>query len=244
LMTTLLATLTPLALVLPTAPLRPVLLTAPRCGPIVAFDDGQQEQTLSKLWQKTESGMSYMDVSTPATSDAAAPNDGQLVAVRYTASYVSSGQVVDSTGERPFAIRLGDDSEPFFQEAMAGMKVGGTRKLRLEAGSKFAAAETGDEMIEFELELVSIPTGLEALRFQLVQNQGAIINAAILLSFAPDILNFLGLLRGADPAAQLNAAFDASGFGAVDILSSAATTAPILADAANQWAVQGLQGLF
>ena len=48
----------------------------------------------------------------------------------------------------------------------------------------------------------------------------------------PDVLNLLGIPQPS--------AFGASGFGAVDIMSNAAP----VADAANQWAVQGLQGLF
>ena len=46
----------------------------------------------------------------------------------------------------------------------------------------------------------------------------------------------------------MNAAFNTGGFGAVDILggaaANAAASAPVVVDAANQWAAQGLQSLF
>jgi len=186
--------------------------------------------------------MPYKDFVVPRSEDAVTPEAGQIVSIHYTASFLGSGEVIETTGSRPFTLLLGDRSEPLFSEALSGMKVGGKRTLRLAPGTKFAASEA-NQTIEFEFELVGIESGAKALAFNLVRNTGSIVNAAILLSFAPDILRFLHLLPAPDAAAQLNAAFGASGFGAVDILNGATASAPVVADAANQWAVQGLQGL-
>merc|ERR1711865_386729 len=121
---------------------------------------------------------------------------------------------------------------PLFQEAVDGMSVGGKRRVKLPPTSKFAGL---DEVVLFELEVVEVRQGFDAFAFQATQNTGSIVRTAILLSFVPDILGFLGLLPDG------SSMFDASSFGAVDLLSS--TAAPVV-DAANQWASQGLQGLF
>merc|ERR1711939_254064 len=135
------------------------------------------------MWETTENGMKFRDVVTP-DGDAAAPESGQIVAIHYTATLVSdNNKVVESSGNRPFTFMLGDGSEPLFEEAIAGMKVGGTRRLNLYPGSKWAAS---NQTIQFELELVGIQTGLDALTFNLLRNRRSLVNAAILLSFAPD----------------------------------------------------------
>merc|ERR1712230_10097 len=100
----------------------------------------------------------------------------------------TSGEIIESTGDRPLTFKLGDSSEPLFQEAIAGMAVGGKRRVKLSPGSKYASPTAKDTII-FEVELVGIQTGVDALVFRLLRNRSSIINTAILLSFVPDILN-------------------------------------------------------
>jgi hypothetical protein len=72
-----------------------------------------------------------------------------------------------------------------------------------------------------------------------------LIRTAVLLSFLPDVLNFLGLFpHGALTFAQ-------PGFGAVDLVSTpsdapaiAQAVAAPMVDAANRWAAEGLRSLF
>lgn len=234
------------------APLHPARAQFVRSGPVFAFDDGQRRETLERsemtMWEKLEnSDLSYKEVSIPGVDTATTPMAGEIVAVHFTASFVTSGEVIDSTGDKPLAFRLGDGSEPLFQEAVTGMKIGGKRRINLAPGSKYASPSVEDT-IQFEIELVGIQTGVDALIYDALRNRSSIINTAILLSFAPDILGFLGLLPAPNGAEQLNAAFNTGGFGAVDILggavANAAANAPVVVDAANQWAAQGLQSLF
>jgi len=227
-----------------------------RVGPIYAFDDGQREETLQRgnmretaLWQQTTDNLLYKDLMVPEGEEAILPVADDIIAIAFTASY-ASGEVIESTGDRPLTFKLGDSSEPLFQEAIMGMVVGGKRRLKLAPDSKYASP-AAKETILFEVELLGIQTGVDALVFKLLRNRSTLINAALLLSFAPDILGLLGLLGllpAPNGAEQLNAAFSSGGFGAVDILSGAATSvassAPVVVDAANQWAAQGLKGLF
>mmetsp|Transcript_28864 Transcript_28864/g.47849 ORF Transcript_28864/g.47849 Transcript_28864/m.47849 type:complete len:264 (-) Transcript_28864:150-941(-) len=219
-----------------------------RCRPVVAYDGGINEEVLETMrctngtsimeWTTTESRLLYRDTVTPSR-DAVIPMNNQIVAVHFTASLLN-GQVVAGTGDRPLALRLGESSKSMFQEALMGMRVGGRRRVKITPDCRYSYL--GDQTVLIELELLGIQTGVDALIFNLLNNRLAIIQVAILLSFAPDALNFFGVL----PAPSLGASFEAPGFGAVDILSSAAASAPPahVADPANQWAVQGLQGLF
>jgi hypothetical protein len=195
----------------------------------------------SMMWTEADNGISFRELVTPG-EDAATPVVGQLVALSYTATYLSSGQIIDGTGDKPLTFALGEEYA-FFAEAIAGMKIGGKRRLNLAPSSKYSSADdasTADETIQFEIELIGIPTGLDALSYRLVRNQESIVRTAILLTFIPDVLRFIGLMPEAvDSASSLREAFHASGFGSVDILS----VPPVVADAANQWAAQGLQGL-
>ena len=217
-----------------------------RTAPIRAFDDGSQRETLelggvkSMMWKQTENGLSIRDLTTPV--DATTPVEDQIVSIHYSVSFVESGQVIESTGDRPVSFVVGEGSELLFEEAIAGMKVGGTRLVNLRPGTKYASPET-DKTIQFEIELVGIRTGADALSFTLLRNRPNLFQTAILLTFVPDLLGLFGLLPAPDAATQYNTIFNSGGFGAVDILSSAVASAPIVADAANQWAAQGLQGL-
>jgi hypothetical protein len=158
--------------------------------------------------------------------------DNQIVSVAYTATLRSSGAIIDTTdGGRLLTLAIGSNRLPLFLEAVDGMAVGGKRRLKLPPSSKFASL---DEDVLFDLEVIEVKQGLDALAFRATSNTGNIVRTAILLSFVPDILGLLGVIPDG------SSLFDASSFGAVDVLGS---VAPV-ADAANQWAAQGLQGLF
>mmetsp|Transcript_46058 Transcript_46058/g.120652 ORF Transcript_46058/g.120652 Transcript_46058/m.120652 type:complete len:126 (-) Transcript_46058:565-942(-) len=124
---------------------------------------------------------------------------------------------------------------------VTGMSVGSKRRVMIPAFS----ATKREDTLQFDIQLKSIPTGREVITFRATRALPGLIRTAILLSFLPDILSFLGIL----PQAALT--FQQPGFGAVDLLSKpsdahvmAQAAAGPMVDAANLWAAQGLQGLF
>ena len=121
-----------------------------------------------------------------------------------------------------------------FDEMVQGMSVGSKRRVMVPTSSTTPNAE-GDVTLQFDVELKSIPTGTDAIAFRVKRALPAVIRAAILLSFVPDVLRIFGVLPSGDMMSNPN-------FGAVDILAAPSGGATV--DAANMWAAQGLQGLF
>lgn len=181
------------------------------------------------VWTKTAGGLSYRD-NEPGDGNLLAP--GQLVKVAFTVSASSTGEVVVRSSETFELGSEGSASNKFFEEITSGLRVGSQRTVRVHPSSDFAMVK--DDTIVFDIEVEKVLTGLEALGYRARLNRRFVFQLCILLTFAPDILNFLGVPPPATPFA-----FGAPGFGAVDVLSNAAPAV----DPVNQWAVDGLKGV-
>lgn len=137
---------------------------------------------------------------------------GQIVSVAYTASVVSTGQVVSGnrfqTGQRTDSFVLGEppvvdkrdfawgppsrsnELVPLLQEGVDGMRVGEQRRVSIPPTSGFA--RLSDDTVQLELELIEIKTGPSALAYQLEQvwktlNIGPFLILALLLLFQTDL---------------------------------------------------------
>ena len=81
---------------------------------------------------KTASGLQYQDVKVGTGAEA---HDGQLAVVHYT-GWLTDGTKFDSSRDRgqPFSFPIGQGQViPGWDEGVAGMKVGGRRKLVIPA---------------------------------------------------------------------------------------------------------------
>ena len=225
------------------APLAPVAFLEPEHN----LDLDKIESTSATTWLRTpNSGLKYKELK--VVRDSAVPVSGDIVELAYTATLLSTGRVVEETleGQSLKFIFGQNDSLPFFEEALVGMSVGGKRRVLLSVSSfPFSSGTEREDTLQFDVELKGITTGKEAIAFRVTRALPGLIRTAVLLSFLPDVLNFLGLLpHGALTFAQ-------PGFGAVDLVSTpsdapaiAQAVAAPMVDAANRWAAEGLRGLF
>jgi FKBP-type peptidyl-prolyl cis-trans isomerase FkpA len=108
----------------------------------------------------TASALRYQDVE-PGTGPAA--QSGQKAKVHYT-GWLTSGQKVDSSKDRndPFEFTLGAGQViKGWDEGVAGMKVGGTRRLTIPPELGYGARGAGgvippDSELIFEVELLGV----------------------------------------------------------------------------------------
>jgi FKBP-type peptidyl-prolyl cis-trans isomerase len=107
---------------------------------------------------KTKSGLKYADLKTGTGDEAKA---GKMVKVHYT-GWLRNGKKFDSSvGKAPFEFELGaGDVIKGWDEGVAGMKIGGKRKLFIPAGLAYGAGGRGSippnaELI-FEVELLGV----------------------------------------------------------------------------------------
>ncbi|HTK95914.1 MAG TPA: FKBP-type peptidyl-prolyl cis-trans isomerase [Terriglobales bacterium] len=94
----------------------------------------------------TPSGVKYWDLK---TGTGAVAENGKLVTVNYLGT-LTSGKKFDSSYDRhePFQFRLGQgDVIKGWDEGVAGMKVGGKRKLRIPPAAGYGAHGAGGGLI-------------------------------------------------------------------------------------------------
>ena len=108
----------------------------------------------------TASGLVYEELTLGAGAEAAA---GQRVTVHYT-GWLTNGTKFDSSKDRndPFAFALGRGQViPGWDEGVAGMKVGGKRKLTIPPELGYGARGAGgvippNATLVFEVELLGV----------------------------------------------------------------------------------------
>src|SRR5271168_1461520 len=110
---------------------------------------------------KLDSGLKYQDLKV-GTGDPA--KKGDTVTVHYTGWLAKGGKKFDSSKDRnkPFSFKLGAGMViKGWDEGVAGMKVGGKRKLMIPAKLGYGARGSGDAIppdadLEFEVEMLKI----------------------------------------------------------------------------------------
>jgi FKBP-type peptidyl-prolyl cis-trans isomerase len=108
----------------------------------------------------TDSGLVYEDIQ-PGDGDTA--QAGKSVSVHYT-GWLTDGRKFDSSKDRdePFGFRLGARQViPGWDEGVAGMKVGGVRKLTIPAHLAYGTRGAGgvippNATLVFEVELLGV----------------------------------------------------------------------------------------
>jgi FKBP-type peptidyl-prolyl cis-trans isomerase len=119
-----------------------------------------RQTLLERLLITTASGLQYED-TVPGTGDEAVK--GKSVEVHYTGT-LANGTKFDSSHDRkkPFSFRLGAGQViKGWDEGVAGMKVGGTRKLVIPANLGYGAAGAGgvippNAQLTFVVELLKV----------------------------------------------------------------------------------------
>jgi FKBP-type peptidyl-prolyl cis-trans isomerase len=139
------------------------LLTAlPLAGPVLA--QAPKEKAMEKPAEGTEvvtpSGLKYVDVK---VGDGAEAKPGQVVDVHYT-GWLTNGTKFDSSVDRgkPFSFKLGAGQViEGWDKGVAGMKVGGKRKLTIPPGLGYGAQSVGgvippNSTLIFDVELLGV----------------------------------------------------------------------------------------
>ena len=108
----------------------------------------------------TDSGLKYDDIT---EGDGDVATAGQMVTVHYT-GWLTDGSKFDSSKDRndPFRFKLGAGNViRGWDEGVAGMKIGGTRKLTIPAHLGYGAQGAGgvippNATLVFEVELLGL----------------------------------------------------------------------------------------
>ena len=122
---------------------------------VVLADDKKEEKVI-----KTDSGLQYVELK---EGDGTAAKKGDTVEVHYT-GWLKDGKKFDSSKDRgqPFSFKLGGGQViKGWDEGVAGMKVGGRRKLIIPAELAYGKKGAGnvipaDAELTFEVELLKI----------------------------------------------------------------------------------------
>jgi len=166
--------------------LQPSRVSMPRTRPLRACaepDDG---------WTVSSTGLRYKD---EVVGSGESPEAGAVVKVHYTGTLAADGSQFDSSiGRAPFAFKVGQGKViAGWEEGIAGMRVGGKRKLNIpwdlaygEDGSGSIPAKAD---LNFDCELLGIESGFAAT---VATFPGGLPNVALtavlLLSFIPYFL--------------------------------------------------------
>jgi len=192
-------------------------------GPEDDAADNHKAAAPATLYEKTEGGLSFKDLERGSATEVAA---GDVVSIRFTATVLSTGDVVDGTrGDRVLTFPRGVPELAVFDEAIEGMRAGGgKRRVLVLPSSKWAVLS--DETVELEIELVDVKRGAQAALVRAGGPVRGLIGTAFNLLFWYYITVTLLELTVLVPP------------------SGGATAGGV--DAANVWAARGLEqvGLF
>ena len=145
-----------------------------------------------ETWTTTPSGLKYLDVT---VGDGETPASGAVVGVDYTGWTMAQRAIPfdSSQGRGVFNFALGKGQViPGWDEGIATMRVGGSRKLYIPPDLGYGAQGAGTDIppgatLYFECELKAIETGLSAV----VKTLGiplpsvALLGIALLITFIP-----------------------------------------------------------
>jgi FKBP-type peptidyl-prolyl cis-trans isomerase len=135
-----------------------VMMAAVVCGMALGRPDTEPKPKIVE----TKSGLKYEDLKVGDGDEAKA---GMKVKVHYTGWLAKGGKKFDSSHDRkrPFEFPLGAGRViKGWDEGVAGMKVGGKRKLHIPAKLAYGDREVGDGLIPagsdlvFEVELLGV----------------------------------------------------------------------------------------
>ena len=181
---------------------------------------GQDEEAGVILWNRTPGGMKFKETS-KGSGEEVAEGSEEVVTIAYTAKVMNTDNVFERrTSENPLTLALNDREQAIFREAVAGMAVGGTRRMLLPPDSSFAV-EGSENTVEFEIELLDVVEGPKAAFVRFGGFRG-LFRLAIVLSFVPDLIHLVQGTPG--DAATLAQAGDAA--------AAAASAAP---EIYNRW---------
>jgi FKBP-type peptidyl-prolyl cis-trans isomerase FkpA len=130
-------------------------------APIVGMTAGAADNEKKEKIIKTKSGLQYVDQK---VGNGGTAKKGDTVVVHYT-GWLKDGKKFDSSKDRekPFTFELGAGKViKGWDEGVAGMKVGGKRKLIIPPELGYGDREVGDGLIPanstliFEVELLKI----------------------------------------------------------------------------------------
>jgi len=207
----------------PAACSRPAVASRARAPVAFVEQDGDdvasdihQASAPATLFTKTESGLSLKDL---AQGDGEAIPTDALVSIRFTATLLSTGEVIQRTGSRPLTFQRGRRLD-MFDEAIDGMRsTGSKRRVLIRPESKYSALGELGETVDFEIEVVEVVTGGKKA---LYRARGA-VNGVVNLLFWYYVCQFVLELTGVLPSGGQPPVVDGQ-----------------VVDAANAWAAAGL----
>ena len=122
-------------------------------------ENNKKEVAMTNKEITTESGLKYIDI---ALGDGAMPETGDKVVVHYTGTLEDGTQFDTSIGRAPFSFPLGAGRViKGWDEGVAGMKVGGKRKLTIPPELGYGSRGAGNVIpanatLIFEVELLKV----------------------------------------------------------------------------------------
>jgi hypothetical protein len=115
-------------------------------------------------WEELGPGIKFLDVVVGSGEQATA-GSSSVVRVAYTASLLSNGQEIGSTQRlgAPLRFALGSERLVFWEDAVEGMRVGGTRRLLVPPSAKLVLRASNQRMLVPEGETVTFDVELEGV---------------------------------------------------------------------------------